>query len=218
VPGRRPLDHAPGGSGASPAESPGPQPLDAPAVLRRPHELVAHVGRGEAVIPLERERGHQELGHRHLPELLEQAAQLPGEGAGVQDGVPGHRAAAEDTQGGRPDRLLLERLEPAAPEVGGEEGIRHGRGAIGTLLHPLAQLPKQRDQLPGHPLVGEEIAARVDLVHERLQRLGDHELRPVEEGLARGPGRLHSPGRGGRAEGKGQRNREGQGTHAQRAL
>ncbi len=100
--GRRPLDHAPAGSGAPPPQAPVPQPLDAHGVLARPHEVVAHVGRRERLVPVQVEGGDQELGDRDLPEVLEQQAQLPPERTGVQDQVRGHRAGPEDLERGRP--------------------------------------------------------------------------------------------------------------------
>ena len=178
-------------------------------VLARPHEVVAHVGRRERLVPVQVEGGDQELGDRDLPEVLEQQAQLPRERTRVQDQVRGHRAGPEDLERGRPAHGgLLDRPESTSPERRREEEVRDARGAVGALLQPPAQLPKAPDELLRHPLVGEEVAPGGDLVHERLQRVGDHELGPVEEGLARGPGRLHPTGRGGRAGGKGQRSGE----------
>ena len=100
------------------------------------------------------------------------------------------------------DGHLLDRPQAATPERRSQEKLRDARRAVGTLLQLRAQLREARDELRRHPLVGEQIAARRDLIQEGLQRLGDRQLRSVVVGLARAQRGLHPAVRGQRAGGK----------------
>ena len=181
----RPLDDVPAGRSLLPAHLPPADALDAVGRAAGTHEVVAHLGAGRTPLPVHRERGDQELGGGDLAELPKQPRELRDERPRVEDRLRRHHPRSDDLERRRAgDGLLLPREQAATVEAAVEQG---GDGArrVGALSEPRAQLREPRDQLPGHPLVREEVAVARGLAQEGLQRLRHRERRPVDERLAR---------------------------------
>ena len=105
---RRPLEHPPGGGVAPPLHAPHAHVLDAPGVPAGADDVVAHLGRREALVALDGDARDQELGDARLAQVFEQAAELRGERARVEHQLLG--------QGLRPAHL--ERAAPPALGLG----------------------------------------------------------------------------------------------------
>ena len=194
---RRPLDDAPAGAVRRHRKRHTPSRSTRHASAARAHDVVAHVGGRDA--PSSRPASSEVIRNSATVTFRKSSSSCRSsarERAGVQDEVRGHRAARKISREGCPATPSPRPAgvdRPGTTDASSRSATRAARS--GLSLQPRAQLREACDELPRHPLVGERGRSRADLVQERLQGLGDRELRSVAGGLARGPGRLHPTGR-----------------------
>ena len=184
VRGRGPLEDAPLRGLAPPFHAPDADVLDAPGVLRPAHDVVAHVDPGEPPVALDVDRGDQELGDRDLPQAPEHPPQLRRERARVEPELLRQGVGPQDLERrGAGDGRFRDGQEPAAAEVGGQQPISQATAAIDARLQARPQLRQAGFELLRLPLIGERVVARIDVLQERLEHLGDGERGSVEVGI-----------------------------------
>ena len=130
------------------------------------------------------DRGDEELRDGDLAQIAGQPLQFRGEGARVERGVARQIPRSLHVEGPRARGRFIGGRQPCAAEAGTEERADQGGRLRRARAQGARQLAQPRVDLLSVPLQGERVVSRFEMLQERLARVRNRQLRPVDDAPA----------------------------------